>query len=527
MLPTHAESQCLVGGADSGPRSSWPGGRRLLMVVGVVGACACAAAAATGAFYAHRGPVATPDLDGGIALFTATEWIARGDEGGTEIDGVTYSPKDCYREAIAAEPDNGKAWIRWGMKGGGVILGITYDAKACYRKALVLTEYTDPEAWMYFGDEGGDRIGEVMYDKVACYTKALVIDVNMAAAWQRLGFAGGNHFDGKMHSPVDCFERALDLDPGLADSWAELGRLGGGKWGAKSCFVRALELNKQGGWAWLGFGRIGGGEFDQIEFTPAQCFVKALHAFKEEEPEDAKGVCNAWTEIGFAGGASYGDKLYTPKQAFVEGLKASKDVALTWYGMGLAGGSPEIDGDNFDTPKECFAMAKQLAPENPEVDAELGWALDPADNPERLNLFESALKGHAKLARAWHGVADVLKGGGTFDFQGHSYTSLDCYKQAVLSDPNYWQAWVELSKVPPPLTVGTETVTALQCCINAVEAQPDAADAWCELALHMESTVTVGTETYDAAEVQNKCAAQGPLVDGLGPFRYDGLFNWW
>jgi len=532
MLPTHSDVQGLLGSEEAVARSSWPKGRRLLLIAGVAGACACATAAAFGAFRAQQGLAPSWGLGDAIGLIgsptkTVEQWLALERDGGTTIDGVRYDPKDCARAAIAVDDESPKAWVAYGRYGGGEIGGVTYDAKACYRKALALNDL-HAEAWMYLGDTGGDEIAGVTYDAVACYTRAIALDGELAAAWLRLGRAGGNHFHNHLYTPAECFEKAVQFDPNLGEAWDELARLGGGSGqSAKGAAQKALASNPKLGWSWMVLAKAGGGEVHGITFTPSQAYLKALQVFSEE-PVDAEGQSAAWTELGFHGGTHHGTSIYSPKECFAEALKQSTKNARAYYGLGLyigdgTGATPVPDCMNN---KECFAKATTLDPKLAPAWAAVGWSADAGETDAKKAAFEKALKADPRLPEAWDGMANVLKkpvagpAPPPFDFDGKKWDRKACLIKSVIEDPNYWRGWQELAfladETGEGITVGMDPQrSAVELAIKALSLAPKDVKTtpipWCTLMGLMTGPVTVDGQEYQLAAVTAKCTEAATL----------------
>eukprot|EP01063_Lacrimia_lanifica_P024070 TRINITY_DN3203_c0_g2_i1.p1 TRINITY_DN3203_c0_g2~~TRINITY_DN3203_c0_g2_i1.p1 ORF type:complete len:1422 (+),score=273.79 TRINITY_DN3203_c0_g2_i1:78-4343(+) len=320
----------------------------------------------------------------------STAWLDLGRSGGGEVDGATFTEKECYEQALGLDGRNGEAWAHLARQGGGKVNGSAYSEKGCYEQVVGL-DGRDGTAWYILGLEGGGEVHGCSYSKKQCYQMALGIDGGNSRAWHILGLHGGGvvacapysakechqralavdvrngpawfHFGrqgggdvgGTAYSVTACYERALEIDGRSSAAWSNLGRRGGGDvngttYCEKACYQRALEGNDPGSTSWVSLGHLGGGEVHGVAVLEKECFERSL----ELDPF----VSTAWRDLGCHGGGVVGGTRYSEKECYQKALDVDSQNGVSWNELARTGGGT-LRGTDFSA-EECYEKAHEL-----------------------------------------------------------------------------------------------------------------------------------------------------------------------
>jgi hypothetical protein len=227
-----------------------------------------------------------------VPAVTSAAWVATGRAGGGEVHGTAYDAPQCFAAAIeCAQPaDACTAWQLLAIHGGGTVRGAPCDVELCCARSGNTQEMAVMLKALHLNmpnraSELTERLLRVMQKDVEMLSPfsetvdadaaamAAVIGVS-PAMWMTSGRSGGTG----TCSPEECFEYAVGLDPRCADAWFELGALQAAEGNgvtAITYFERCLRFNERHGAAWAALGARGGGRCGDVDYSGAQCAVKA------------------------------------------------------------------------------------------------------------------------------------------------------------------------------------------------------------------------------------------------------------
>eukprot|EP00747_Dinoflagellata_sp_TGD_P028893 gnl/TRDRNA2_/TRDRNA2_133550_c0_seq4.p1 gnl/TRDRNA2_/TRDRNA2_133550_c0~~gnl/TRDRNA2_/TRDRNA2_133550_c0_seq4.p1 ORF type:complete len:352 (-),score=42.86 gnl/TRDRNA2_/TRDRNA2_133550_c0_seq4:505-1560(-) len=211
----------------------------------------------------------------------AMHWLSVGvRSGGRSLDGSSCSQKECFENALAADPKFDKAWINLGVVGGGTVDGQQCSQTECFAKAISL-EPKNAQAWFNLGIIGGGVVDGKQCTQLTCFEQGLALDPKSATAWYSLGILGGGTIDSKQHNQVECFQNALTSNPKMVGAWIKLGTFGSGgvvdgkQVSQADCFQNAISLDPNSAQAWFGLGALGGGTVRGRSFSQDDCYQRA------------------------------------------------------------------------------------------------------------------------------------------------------------------------------------------------------------------------------------------------------------
>jgi tetratricopeptide (TPR) repeat protein len=210
-----------------------------------------------------------------LSRLNTNDWFALGEKNGGSVDGQKYGQKECYENAIIANPPKdsvpfayARAWARFGAMGGGTINGDVFTAKEAILKALRISP-SSPAAWLELGRAGGETVREVTWTAKECFVEALegVHNKDRASAWLELGRMGGGIVRGVEQGKKDCVVKALEQNKQLFDAFAAV--LDNQTEGAKIDLVKDNAIVV--GAAFEMLAEMGGGKVRTADYSVEQC----------------------------------------------------------------------------------------------------------------------------------------------------------------------------------------------------------------------------------------------------------------
>ena len=88
----------------------------------------------------------TPNRAPQPALFTMTRalelepwhgvaWAALGHHKGGTVQGLAYTPVECFQKALELDPEDSATWFQLAQLGGGAVAGVEYTRQGCEEEA--------------------------------------------------------------------------------------------------------------------------------------------------------------------------------------------------------------------------------------------------------------------------------------------------------------------------------------------------------------------------------------------------------
>jgi tetratricopeptide (TPR) repeat protein len=399
---------------------------------------------------------------------SATAWTSLG-------DALTLSPQDytvtvagqpvtrrkCYERALAIDGARALAWSGLGSllphvaqtrRGDAAGAGATSAGEDATQ-----ADAADIAAARFVPGPGfrGD-VSQRAFSRRDCFAEALRHDRSLAIAWVHLGDDIGLEQPLPPSSPADdtasavalddgkrvmvtrrrAYSEALALDPTDAHSWHELGTIAHAQRGSYAALTVA--------------GR---------RVTARDCFVRAIEADVDDADSDADGALPAATAA--AGGVR---------------AKQMRIATLAYYNLGVAlaadrGAVARVRGEVV-AERDCFLRALALDRRNCAAWNALGNNI--TTDGERV---------------------DVPVRGGR-DERARAVGRTECYVEAVLCDPEFSSAWLNLGttlrKADAAVIVGQlGPVTMRQCFERAIASDPANHDAWYNVGLLLQGGDTI------------------------------------
>jgi len=159
--------------------------------------------------------------------------------------------------------------------------------------------------------------------------------------------------------------------------------------------------------------------------------------------------------------------------------------------------------ENLSIEMSAPALQHYIRDES-EVVREIMMDAPPASVAEVVARFSDsnrrALRGNSQDANAWHNFG--VQGGA--QVAGHSYTEIECYQQALISDPTHAKAWYSLG-VQGGAQVAGRSFSKIECYQQALTCNPKDANAWCDLGA--EGGARVFGRTVSAIECYQQALA--------------------
>lgn len=447
-------------------------------------------------------------------------WNNLGAFGGGTIDGVQYTPVECFEKATQLDEKNSKAWHNLGRSEPD-----PKKAKLFYHKAVI----AEPKNAMALNDFGACGGFPPDLSSKRCFEKALEIEPEIADAWSNLGADGGGIVDGISYTTLGCYEKALDLDPSSAEAWNNLGTAGGGKIDDKSyseteCYMQSIKFQPNYGDAWCNLGIVGGAEIDNTTYTPEMCYRKAIGANSEDShawtnlgtvldgEEKTKAFLRAlelnpndtvaWYDLGNSGGGAVHGKKFCVRTCYEKSIELDDTNFAAWFRLAFVGGGSV--NSKFFSSKCCYVKALELKDHAPAWN-NVGTLIDPAESKIQVKAkdynskecFVRALEIENKYADAWFNLASVE--GATVN--GSDYDKVGALKRVLALAPNDADAWNNLG-VAQGGEVGGRVYNIRECFEKALTCLSDHMHAQSNLKL-LTSSGTDASQSYASVWMQD------------------------
>jgi hypothetical protein len=383
------------------------------------------------------------DRPGSVAYNPDPSWwinVGVGMKGPTAVkvvDGIGYTQKQCFLEAINLDPTQCAAWCNLGtaMEKHETIstrIGGSYSKQQCFREAL----RTDTRERPALTSAAWERLGVSMMSKVVmvngvqycerdCYLEALKHDPNNSGAWHNLGVdltsTESISVNGARYSKRDCCVEALKLDPKNSSAWNNLG--------VDLTSTEPISVNG-------------------AQYSKRDCYVEAL---KHDPKSSTAWACLA-VDLTSTESVSVNGEYYTKRDCHVEALKHNPKESCLWTNLGIEmQSSDSISVNDVQYSKRnCFVEALRHDPKCSSAWNQLGFMLT-----ERQHVTE--------LTR------------------DRVYSKLDCYIKAIENDPHYGDAWINLALylgTSEVVLVNRESFSRRKCFVRGLKEDPHVSAAW-------------------------------------------------
>lgn len=390
----------------------------------------------------------------------------------------------CFAEKLQADRSNLDNWLNVASHmsmGEAVTVGTDEYAKPALVVAKAMegsSQFSNASLWtqmaFYHRDYLHDREAakqkepaiEVQgkeYTRLEMLQKALTIDPNFSRAWVVLS----SHL------------RSLE-DPLTQELWTsgteklpqmkQIATINGKDYNARTAVDEAVRVNIDDSGAWVELGRFINDKVgetavvDGKEYTRRQCFEVAV----QRGPRDFL----AWTLMGlelltapitfpknpeltiFTNPAE-NDKVYTAQHALIKAIELEPKFSLAWARL--------ADSLMPGTPQEVEILGNKFS---------------------KQQLYEQALRRDLHLATAWVSLAGTISSAGkdkTNPIHGVTYTAIGCLQKGLALNPRLGIAWTLLAQRlnrDEKAKIGDHQFTRVECFKNAVETDPKLPAAW-------------------------------------------------
>ena len=241
---------------------------------------------------------------------------------------ASENPFGAGKKSDGGDVSQSSYWNRLAINNGGQVDGCTFSKKQCYEKMLEADETgaSNAEAWRgawaYLYTQGGAHVNGKTYSKNECIGKAASFDATKVEGW----FDLAQLIESTENNTISRIARSV-----LTSS---------------ECYIKVLELNPLHGEAWFSIGHDAVaskeekcGPINGVEYDAIDCIRKALEinsGSNEVEAHDKPGPTNtvtleglarkiAWGMLSLNGGGTIGGKHYTAEDC----VKQSDEVYVS------------------------------------------------------------------------------------------------------------------------------------------------------------------------------------------------------